>query len=876
MLSLRTFGGVALFHGDRALDGPATQRRRFALLSMLAVAGEAGVSRDKLIAQLWPESDADRARHALRQWIFLVRRDLGVEDVVLGAEELRLNPQRIATDVADFLGALARGDDARAVEVYAGPFLDGFHLNDAGEFERWLDGERGRFAAAYATALQRLAAAREATGDIAGAVDAWRRLASAEPLNARVTVRLMESLDRAGDRGGALAHARVHASLVREELGADPDPSVARLAERIRHAPTPASGVPSAKPQPAASESGDVAIAAPIAAPDRGLARPSSSTGRRRRRRRLYLTLAALPIVSLGLVGASELFPDQRRATLLTLLTRGAPAIDRHLMVVAPLENRTGDTTLDVFGEMAADNIAHALESTGEFQVADARTSILNARIVSSIPRVFRAGDRAVAIAEETGAGTVITGRYYRDGDSLRVQVQMIDVPTRRISGSAEPVTGKIRGGGSTRLVEIVTQRVLGIAVSHLDTTAAGRTVASTAPPSFEAYREASRAWESYYSSNLPQFFRHASAATELDTGYMLPIAMQAHVRSEMRQWSAVDSLVGILRAHRRRLMPVELAALDLAEAELRGDLDAEYQAAAEVARAAPASPETRTYLAHMAVSSGRPAAALGALAEVDPRRGAMLFIPWYWNWITAALHERGEHSAELSLARRGLRQFPGTPSAVVNVGRALAAVGDVEGLRALAHELPNDTDRQRAFRRKMLLDWGRELDAHGNSTAGRAFAEDLLADLPDLDEPELLRDRISALVLAGRWSEANSVAQRLVARTPNDLTANGLLGVTAAGLGDTLRARRIATALERWPEPYVFGRHTLWRARIAAVLGDRDRAVALAEAAMTQGHPRFFDPGGGPYEEPEYHIDPALRAVRDHPSFRRFLAPRE
>lgn len=67
MLSLRTFGGVALFHGDRALDGPATQRRRFALLSMLAVAGEAGVSRDKLIAQLWPESDADRARHALRQ-----------------------------------------------------------------------------------------------------------------------------------------------------------------------------------------------------------------------------------------------------------------------------------------------------------------------------------------------------------------------------------------------------------------------------------------------------------------------------------------------------------------------------------------------------------------------------------------------------------------------------------------------------------------------------------------------------------------------------------------------------------------------------------------------------------------------------------------
>src|SRR3954468_16857550 len=156
MLRLRTFGGVALREDDRLLDGPATQRRRLALLAMLAVAGDAGVSRDKLIAQLWPESDTERARHSLRQWIFLLRRDLGAnEEVLLGSTDLRLNPQLFTSDVADFERALNAGDDEGAVALYDGPFLDGFHLSDAGEFERWMESQRSRFALRFAEAMER-------------------------------------------------------------------------------------------------------------------------------------------------------------------------------------------------------------------------------------------------------------------------------------------------------------------------------------------------------------------------------------------------------------------------------------------------------------------------------------------------------------------------------------------------------------------------------------------------------------------------------------------------------------------------------------------------------------------------------------------------
>ena len=52
MLRLRTFGGLSLSRGTENLTGAVTQRRRLAILVLLAVAGDVGMSRDKLVAYL--------------------------------------------------------------------------------------------------------------------------------------------------------------------------------------------------------------------------------------------------------------------------------------------------------------------------------------------------------------------------------------------------------------------------------------------------------------------------------------------------------------------------------------------------------------------------------------------------------------------------------------------------------------------------------------------------------------------------------------------------------------------------------------------------------------------------------------------------------
>src|SRR3989449_4526741 len=60
-----------------------------------------------------------------------------------------------------------------------------------------------------------------------------RRLAHADPLSAGATKKLMLALAAAGDRGGAIRHARLYQELVRQELEMEPDAEIADLAAAL-------------------------------------------------------------------------------------------------------------------------------------------------------------------------------------------------------------------------------------------------------------------------------------------------------------------------------------------------------------------------------------------------------------------------------------------------------------------------------------------------------------------------------------------------------------------------------------------------------------------------------------------------------------------
>lgn len=234
MLRLQTFGGLALT--DAAGAPRRTQRRRLALLAMLAAAGQNGLRRDKLIAGLWSESPAENARHALEQLLYSVRRQFPPGGPFEGVDPLRLDPEIIESDVQEFESALRRGAPGEAVALYRGPFLDGFFLGDGG-FEEWAEGERRRLAGGYAEALHRLAREAGAERHHTEAIAWWSRLASLDPLSERSALGLARALAQAGDPASALRQAHAYAEHIREELGVAPTPEHAAFVQRIRAAP---------------------------------------------------------------------------------------------------------------------------------------------------------------------------------------------------------------------------------------------------------------------------------------------------------------------------------------------------------------------------------------------------------------------------------------------------------------------------------------------------------------------------------------------------------------------------------------------------------------------------------------------------------------
>jgi DNA-binding SARP family transcriptional activator len=186
LFRLTTFGSLALSSNGIERLQP---RRRLALLARLAPLGAVGVSRAELLAELWPERDTETARHNLDQLLYELRRSLDVS-AVAGTTTLHLDVSVISVDVLDFMSALKRADHAEAVAQYGGAFLQGFHIQGAAEFERWVETTRDRLATQHRRALEHLAKHATDSGVHDEAVRWWRQLSADDRLSSRAAPRL--------------------------------------------------------------------------------------------------------------------------------------------------------------------------------------------------------------------------------------------------------------------------------------------------------------------------------------------------------------------------------------------------------------------------------------------------------------------------------------------------------------------------------------------------------------------------------------------------------------------------------------------------------------------------------------------------------------
>jgi len=234
-IRLSFFGAPQLLRDGRVVALAA--RKALALLAY-QVAQERPQPRAQLLALLWPESEMDRARHVLNQLLYAQRQLFDEDSLFLGKKLLRLNPTLIWTDVAAFEVALSEQRVEDALGYHHGPFLDGFFLGNAPQFDAWAEAQRERLQQRLRECLAQRAARLEATHEWESA-SRWRRhVLDLDPLDSHASRKLAEALIAAGDRSGAIRSIRRHRELLKTELGLDLDLGFACWLEDLERSPT--------------------------------------------------------------------------------------------------------------------------------------------------------------------------------------------------------------------------------------------------------------------------------------------------------------------------------------------------------------------------------------------------------------------------------------------------------------------------------------------------------------------------------------------------------------------------------------------------------------------------------------------------------------
>jgi serine/threonine-protein kinase len=573
-----------------------------------------------------------------------------------------------------------------------------------------------------------------------------------------------------------------------------------------------------------------------------------------RKRRVPVAVAAAVVIVAVGAVAL--------------LRPTGGPVLDADRVVVGVFENQSGDPSLDVVGTMAADWIAQGLQRAGIVDVVPAATALQASRFLEAEIGAGHVTDPVRALAEETGAGTVVAGTYYVERDSIRLQAQVTSAADGSVLGAIEPVSGSVEA--AREAIEALRERVMGLLAVSLDERLAASAQGGGVAPTLEAYRAFDEGMKLYLSAEFSDAVPHLLRATALDSTFVVPLVYAGFSLSnvpgaEARSDSVLDAAI-----ERAQWLPAyDHHMAEAMRASLKGDMGEAHRAYSSAVEVAPGSKAVYN-LALVAQWLNRPREAVERLQSLDPERGAMRSWVGYWSVLCGSYHMLGEYGEELDAARRAQLQYPNEPFLLYVEARALVGLNRLD-------EIEEKLERLRGLQADwfgtaggQLRNIGDELRAHGHPEMAREMfrrSVEWFETRPPAEAERTVRryGLGQSLYRAGRYEETEAVFERLVEEHPNDVRYRGWLGFVSVKLGNEERASEIEGWLEGLSVPYLGGLHTVFRAAIAAARGERDRAVALLQDAFAQG---------GGYGVP-WHRQPGFEVLWDYPPFQELMRPK-
>jgi DNA-binding SARP family transcriptional activator/DNA-binding transcriptional ArsR family regulator len=239
VLYIHLLGEFNLLYGDQPVTTVNTTRLQL-LLAYLVLHRARHHRRSVLAGLLDPDAPEPRARHALSQAIWQLRRSL--PDLIESDRDLvGLSPhaalwvdalefERLAAlhlqETAGAFTSAACTDLRQAVLLYRGDLLEGL-------YDDWLLVERERLHEVYLQALESLAQLEKSAGRYRAALDAALTLALADPLRGSAQRQVMQLYFCLGRPEAALQQFETYRQTLSAELDVEPEPETLALAQAI-------------------------------------------------------------------------------------------------------------------------------------------------------------------------------------------------------------------------------------------------------------------------------------------------------------------------------------------------------------------------------------------------------------------------------------------------------------------------------------------------------------------------------------------------------------------------------------------------------------------------------------------------------------------
>jgi serine/threonine-protein kinase len=164
------------------------------------------------------------------------------------------------------------------------------------------------------------------------------------------------------------------------------------------------------------------------------------SAGGRQRLRWSAALLGALAVATLARYGAGRSELDPRR------------------IVVARMSNETGESTFSYLGSLATDRLTASLAGIPGIKVVTSAT-IIPSRLTTGLQvDSFDDPERLRTLAEETSAGTLISGSYFRSGNRISFQAEITDANHGTLLAAVGPVSAPVNRAGDA--VDSLGQRI--------------------------------------------------------------------------------------------------------------------------------------------------------------------------------------------------------------------------------------------------------------------------------------------------------------------------------------------------------------------------------------------------------------------------------